>query len=74
MTLHFFFFSLTSDRQGAIFSTGYPSSVHCGFHSQLCASYPAFSGALCSRAAQTQVLSPQQVGQDFFIFFCELLV
>lgn len=48
-------------RQGAVFSTGNTGSVDCGFDSQLSGSYPAFSGALCTCAAQTQVLSPEQV-------------
>lgn len=56
--LHCVFFAR---RQGANFPSGDPGSVHCGVHSQLCGSDPAFSGALCSCTAQTQVLSPQQV-------------
>lgn len=54
----FFFFD---HRQGAVFSTGDTGSVNCGFHSQLCGSYPAVSGAFRSCTAQTEVLSPQQV-------------
>lgn len=54
-------------RQGAVFSTGCTGSVNCGFHSQLCGSYPAFSGALCSCTAQTQVLSPQQVRYSYLV-------
>lgn len=55
---HFLFFL---HRQGAVVSTGNTGSVHCGIDSQLSGSYPAFSGALCTCTAQTQVLSPEQV-------------
>lgn len=48
-------------RQGAVVSTGNTGSVNCGVDSQLSGSYPAFSGALCTCTAQTQVLSPEQV-------------
>lgn len=64
MTLYIFFFD---HRQGAIFTTGYTGSVHCGFYSQLCGSYPAFSGAFCSCTAQTQILSPQQVRYSYLV-------
>lgn len=55
---HFPFFG---HRQGAAFSAGNTGSVNCGIDSQLGGSYPAFSGALCTCTAQTQVLSPEQV-------------
>lgn len=48
-------------RQGAKLSTGNANSVYCGIHSQFCGPHLAVSSAVCTAAAQTQVLPSQQV-------------